>query len=196
MKKLWVLILLIGLSLLLFFYTKVRPLEGEKTSPIGTPPTSEKSAEASLTSEQKAEPNPYDKPEPNDPRLNRLPDGRVEFIPALEISRRIDVNNTTGENIGEIENLLGQYRFAYKENPVGVENFEITEQLLGKNTKKIVFIAADSPALKGNELVDEWGTPYFFHPQSSDNMEIISAGPDKTLWTKDDVGSISKEENP
>ena len=35
--------------------------------------------------------------------------------------------------------------------------------------------------------VDPWGTPYFFHQLSSTEMEIRSAGPDKRLWTDDDV---------
>jgi hypothetical protein len=36
------------------------------------------------------------------------------------------------------------------------------------------------------ELVDRWGTPYFFHQLSRDHMEIRSAGPDKVMWTQDD----------
>ena len=68
-----------------------------------------------------------------------------------------------------------------------MENFEITEQLLGKNPKKIVFIAPDTTALRGNELIDQWGTPYFFHAQSGQQMDIRSAGPDKEFWTDDDV---------
>lgn len=122
-----------------------------------------------------------------DNRLNRLPQGKVEFLPALAISRRIHEADTIEEGLGEIEALLAQYRFAFGENPVGVENFEFTEQLLGKNPKGVVFIASDSPALRGNELVDPWGTPYYFHPQSGTEMEIGSAGPDRTLWTEDDV---------
>ncbi|MEM6543767.1 MAG: type II secretion system protein GspG [Pseudomonadota bacterium] len=125
--------------------------------------------------------------QPPDARLNRLPEGKVEFLPALEISRRIHESDTVEDGLREIEALLAQYRFAFGENPIGVENFEITEQLLGKNPKKVVFIARDSPALRGNELVDPWGTPYFFHPQSGTEMEIGSAGPDQILWTSDDV---------
>jgi hypothetical protein len=37
------------------------------------------------------------------------------------------------------------------------------------------------------ELVDPWGTPYFFHQLSGTDMEIRSAGPDKTMWTDDDL---------
>ena len=37
------------------------------------------------------------------------------------------------------------------------------------------------------ELVDPWGTPYFFHQLSAMEMEIRSAGPDRIMWTEDDL---------
>jgi len=36
-------------------------------------------------------------------------------------------------------------------------------------------------------LVDAWGTPYFFHQLAAMEMEIRSAGPDKVMWTADDL---------
>ena len=128
-----------------------------------------------------------------DARLNRLPDGRVEFLPALEISRNIHREQHPEETMAHIESVLGLYRFAFGGNPVGVENFEITEQLLGKNPQNAVFIAPDSEALRGNELIDRWGTPYMFHALSGTEMEIRSAGPDRKLWTEDDVKSALGE---
>jgi len=122
-----------------------------------------------------------------DARLARLPDGHVEYKPALATSRALRTATPPKKALTLIGQLLGHYRFAYKENPVGVENFEITEQLLGGNPKKIVFIAPDSEALRGNELIDQWGTPYFFHALSGQQMNIRSAGPDQKLWTADDV---------
>ena len=82
---------------------------------------------------------------------------------------------------------MSHYRFAYGENPVGVDNFEITEQLLGANPKRIRFIAPDSPALRGNELIDRWNTPYHFHAVSGQQMDVRSAGADQTFWTVDDL---------
>ena len=37
------------------------------------------------------------------------------------------------------------------------------------------------------ELVDNWGTPFFFHSLSRTEMEIRSAGPDHKMWTGDDL---------
>ena len=36
-------------------------------------------------------------------------------------------------------------------------------------------------------LVDRWGTPLFFHALGNHQFELRSAGPDKKLWTDDDL---------
>ena len=192
MKKHWSILILASPCLLIFLFIKVRPFENVEDAPI----SGEKDLETTnVGSSQATKPKSYDIPQSHDPRLTRLTNGRVNYNPSIEASRSLNKTRTPDEALALVDQLISHYRFAYKRNPVGVENFEITEQLLGKNPNKIVFIADDSRALDGNELVDQWGTPYFFHPQSSDNMEIVSAGPDKTLWTADDIGHISQEAN-
>jgi hypothetical protein len=60
--------------------------------------------------------------------------------------------------------------------------------LMGKNPKGINFIRADA-GLNVNangELLDAYGTPFFFHQLSGTVMEIRSAGVDKKMWTFDD----------
>ena len=126
-------------------------------------------------------------PEANDPRVNRLPDGRVEYLIAFDTSMQINQNADPLQSIYAVEQLFADYRYAYKENPVGSENAEITQQLLGKNPKRIVFIDPRCAALRGTELVDQWGTPFFFHALSGQHMQVRSAGPDRQLWTADDV---------
>ena len=73
-------------------------------------------------------------------------------------------------------------------NPVG-SNEEITRALLGENPKQVNFISADAGLRvnEKNELIDAWGVPFFFHQMSGTEMEIHSAGPDKILWTDDDL---------
>jgi hypothetical protein len=80
-----------------------------------------------------------------------------------------------------------QYASAFGENPVGT-NLEITSALQGENPKHINFLRADGNRVNANgELVDVWGTPYFFHQLSAHEMEIRSAGPDRVLYTGDDL---------
>lgn len=83
--------------------------------------------------------------------------------------------------------LIHNYNAAFGENPVG-NNAEITAALLGNNPKQITFITAESGLrVNGNgELVDGYGTPFFFHQLSGKEMEIRSAGEDRQMWTLDD----------
>jgi hypothetical protein len=51
-----------------------------------------------------------------------------------------------------------------------------------------VLIPRGHPAINPDgELCDRWGTPYFFHSESRRRTTIRSAGPDRQMWTADDV---------
>ena len=92
---------------------------------------------------------------------------------------------TVLENMGRAVRQFGRM---FGGNPVGT-NPEITSQLSGSNPKHINFIDAEAGLrINGNgELIDPWGTPYFFHQISGTDMEIHSAGPDRIMWTADDL---------
>lgn len=84
--------------------------------------------------------------------------------------------------------VIRQYGSRFGGNPVGT-NEEITRALNGENPKQVNFISEES-GLRINgrgELVDYWGTPFFFHQLSRTEMEIHSAGPDRIMWTPDDL---------
>jgi hypothetical protein len=92
-----------------------------------------------------------------------------------------------------LENMsraVRQYGRMFGGNPVGT-NPEITRQLAGSNPKHINFLNAEAGMRvnENGELVDPWDTPYFFHQISGTDMEIHSAGPDKIMWTSDDLVS-------
>lgn len=88
-----------------------------------------------------------------------------------------------------VDSVLEAFRtnFPGDGNPVG-ENHEITAALAGRNSHGLQLIPRRHPAINNRgELVDRWGTPFFFHQMSGDTMEIRSAGPDKVLHTADDA---------
>jgi hypothetical protein len=90
--------------------------------------------------------------------------------------------------LGNLRNAVGQYGSRFGGNPVGT-NLEITKALNGENPKQVKFLSAES-GLRINalgELVDYWGTPFFFHQLSGTEMELRSAGPDRVMWTTDDL---------
>lgn len=89
-----------------------------------------------------------------------------------------------------LENMrttIRQYGSMFGGNPVGT-NPEITSALQGDNPKHINFLKQDGNRVNAKgELVDPWGTPYFFHQISGQEMEIRSAGPDRVMYTGDDL---------
>ncbi|HEY1489419.1 MAG TPA: hypothetical protein VGF90_00150, partial [Verrucomicrobiae bacterium] len=83
--------------------------------------------------------------------------------------------------------VIHNYHAAFGENPVGT-NPEIAAALQGKNPKQINFLAESGLRLNDKgEIIDGYGTPFFFHQISGHEMEIRSAGPDKVMWTSDDM---------
>ena len=82
---------------------------------------------------------------------------------------------------------LRHYGQRFGGNPVGT-NAEIVKTLNGSNPQGVRYLPQEHLRLNDQgELLDTWGTPYFFHQMSAQQMEIRSAGPDKTFWTRDDI---------
>jgi hypothetical protein len=91
------------------------------------------------------------------------------------------------QEIERVHGMLRDYRTVFGENPVGT-NAEIMAALNGGNAKQARLGPPDGQGLNAKgELVDRWGTPYFFHQIDARHMEIHSAGADKVLGTGDDV---------
>lgn len=83
--------------------------------------------------------------------------------------------------------MLRDYRTLFQENPVGT-NAEIMKSIMAGNPKQAVLGPPEGQKLNAKgELLDKWGTPYFFHQLSAKQMEIHSAGPDKIMWNGDDI---------
>ena len=86
-----------------------------------------------------------------------------------------------------VQVMFREFRDAVGENPVGT-NAEIMRAVMGDNLKQVRIFPADGSSLNAaGELIDRWGTPYFFHQVSKTEMEIRSAGPDRKMWTNDDL---------
>jgi hypothetical protein len=68
------------------------------------------------------------------------------------------------------------------------ENRDFTSFLSGKNNHRVAWIRPDHPRVNAEgELTDRWGTPLFFHQESSSETSLRSAGPDRKMWTEDDL---------
>ena len=130
------------------------------------------------------------------PAQSQIENQKIKIPPppaASEISHLADLlNSPAGEiraDLRILDECLATFRtnFPRDGNPVG-SNAEITAALTGRNKIKFAFIPPNHPAINRNgELCDRWGTPFYFHAESGTRMGIRSAGPDKKLYTEDDV---------
>lgn len=100
-----------------------------------------------------------------------------------------DERAAAAHDVRALRATLGNFLLFVKEPhrpPLG-DNIDITRALTGGNRLHKVYIATDDPAVNAGRLVDRWGTPYWFHPRSADAIDVVSAGPDRRLFTADDV---------
>jgi hypothetical protein len=105
--------------------------------------------------------------------------GRPTATPQPEPEGKAELEN--------VQNMLRDFRNRMGENPVG-SNAEIMKAVMGGNPVSARLGPPQGQSLNGEgELVDRWGTPYFFHQLSKDSMEVRSAGPDRKMWTADDL---------
>lgn len=96
-----------------------------------------------------------------------------------------------------VYSVLGNYARVFGEMPLGGLNEELVGALRGDNPKHMRFLVVSDSALNGRgELLDRWGTAYFFHKLSGQVVELRSAGPDRKMWTGDDVYDERAEKPP
>ena len=88
------------------------------------------------------------------------------------------------DDLAAIQEILNLAARAHGGHPSG-ENSDITATLIGQGEG--AFLPKRHPAVREGELIDRWGTPYWFHPVNANTTEIRSAGPDRELFTLDDV---------
>lgn len=87
-----------------------------------------------------------------------------------------------------VRSTFRNYSARFGGNPVGTSQ-EISRALSGANPGGISFLQSEDGLVlnEQGELVDNWGTPFFFHQLSRTEIEIHSAGPDRKMWTSDDL---------
>lgn len=116
----------------------------------------------------------------------------VEKSPAGEAILRgyATADTTVQQDLTLVSHLLENFALLVKGDdplPLGA-NEEIADALRGRNRTQLRFVPETSPIFNAQgQIVDRWGTPLYFHAVSHDRVDIRSAGPDKVMWTPDDV---------
>ncbi len=132
--------------------------------------------------------SPRRQPEPGNPRLPPpAPAVSTAMDPHLrELSHSLNApSHETPQDLEIVNELLGLFQRATGAHPSG-DNGDITAALVGSGPEG-VFLSRSAPAVRDGQLVDRWGTPYWFHPIATNLTEIRSAGPDRQLFTGDDL---------
>ncbi len=192
-----VLLVLVAITL---FWRSTKTDATSEDSAISSAPTNTRSAadEKQAASSSSANPSapkaaplpPNPRPITDAPRFSTMQEYRAEQaarpIPPESLVPP-PVGKTPENEVQRIQGTVRKYRAAFGQNPVG-SNPEITRALTGKNPTGAKFLDPAATTLNDKgEMLDDWGTPYFFHPVSGTIMEIRSAGPDKKLFTPDDI---------
>ncbi|MGV3660470.1 MAG: hypothetical protein ACO1TE_09800 [Prosthecobacter sp.] len=116
------------------------------------------------------------------PRDRRAIDPEIQKL----ADRLADHTQTPLNDLEIVHEFFDMYRKTMSQLPVG-SNEDLTAILTGRNPLEGVLFPADSPMIVNGQIVDRWGSPYWLHPNSGARVEIRSAGPDKSLFTPDDV---------
>jgi len=97
-------------------------------------------------------------------------------------------DQSPAQDLAVVFNLFQHYRESFGSFPTGEDNRAFVNALTGANPRKLAFLDRNNPAINARgELTDRWGTPFFFHQLSRDDLEIRSAGPDLEMYTPDDL---------
>jgi hypothetical protein len=107
-----------------------------------------------------------------------LPLPKPRIVPSPEALKDMD----------DIQFMLRDYRARLGSGNPGGTNAEIMKEVMGGNRVQARLGPPEGQKVnEQGELVDRWGAAYFFHQLSQNEMEIRSAGPDRTMWTADDI---------
>lgn len=90
--------------------------------------------------------------------------------------------------VAVLAELLRYYRMTFGSYPTGEDNRQFMFALQGANSARMPIFPLQHPRLAPDgSLLDAWGSPFHFHRISQSSLQIRSAGPDRELFTADDI---------
>lgn len=136
--------------------------------------------------------NKREQPEPA-PQPSLQPAAPAAIAPSIEMdagilsmhTEMVQADTPPERELEIIQDLLSLQFRSGGDTSLG-DNSDITKALVG-NSEKGVWLPSQSARIKDGQLQDRWGTAYWFHPNSPGQIEIRSAGPDRELFTQDDI---------
>ena len=148
--------------------------------------------------EERADPAPPKLAAPGNAKAPTLPSGiafqkprpeTLAKVPShpLAISFGSDPKNSGNETDILLE-IFESYRSHFGTFPTGEDNPQFMHALMGANPGRLPIFPLTHPRLsEKGALLDVWNSPFIFHLISRDHIEIRSPGPDREIYTEDDI---------
>lgn len=130
--------------------------------------------------------DPIPTPTPTHPGIPRLAPGSIDPALQAQADGLHNLQEPPERDLEILADFISTYSRGIGGNPIG-DNADITAALTGTQGHKGRVFPQNHRAIRNGQLIDRWGTPFWFHPNSSSQMEIRSGGPDKQMFTQDDV---------
>ena len=178
---------------------------------VSSSPETARSAAAGVLADRSAAPAPHAGPEPSPLATPQAEPVRItsSVVPGIPMGRgssarpppavialppgvrgsstRPEPQTEVKADLENVQSMLRDFRTRLGGNPVG-SNAEIMRSVMGDNSARATLGPPAGQSLnEQGELLDRWGTPYFFHQLSKTSTEVRSAGPDRTMYTGDDL---------
>jgi hypothetical protein len=118
------------------------------------------------------------------PARNATPDN-----PLHSWERLLVADGSPREDLAALADLTTNYLQAVPSarRPALGFNEDLARALTDRDALGDAALPATHPALVGGRLIDRWGTPWQVHPLAADVLQLRSAGPDRRLYTPDDL---------
>ena len=109
--------------------------------------------------------------------------------PVLSRERLLAADGSPAEDLAALGDLVTGYLqsgLGDARRAIGF-NEDLVPALTDRAALGDAALPADHPAIRDGRLIDRWGTPWQVHPLAGDHIELRSAGPDRRLYTADDL---------
>lgn len=109
--------------------------------------------------------------------------------PLLAYEELLTLEGTAATDLSALADLTKTYleRPASPSRPPLGFNEDLARALTDREALGDSAIPPNHPILRDGQLIDRWGTPWQVHPLSADAIQLRSAGPDRKLYTPDDL---------
>lgn len=126
---------------------------------------------------------------PGEPPRLLAPRAGTAEAPVLSWERLLAADGSPEEDLAALADLTAGYLQAGLGEAARSLGFneDLAAALTDRTALGDAAVPVEHPALRDGRLIDRWGTPWQVHPLAADHIELRSAGPDRRLYTADDL---------